>query len=62
MKLSSTDTNFSTLEVLVGKSRGDTVRVPKEALRHLLSDHIVLLALARRSTTIEAGDDQRSLG
>jgi hypothetical protein len=61
MKLSSTDTDFNALEVVVGKSRGETVRVQKEALRRLLSDHIVLLALARRSTTIEAGDDQRSL-
>ena len=61
MKLSTTDTNFSTLEALADKSRGDSVRVPKEALRRLISDHVVLLALARRSTTIEAGDDQRSL-
>jgi hypothetical protein len=61
MKLSTTDTNFNTLEVLVGKGKADTVKVPREALRRLVSDHIVLLALARRSTTIEAGGDQRSL-
>jgi len=60
MKLSTTDSDFNALE-LAGAKRSDVVRVSKEALRHLLSDHIVLLALARRSTNIEAGDDQRSL-
>ena len=60
MKLSTTDSDFNTLELATAK-RGETIKVSKEALRHLLSDHIVLLALARRSTTIEAGDDQRSL-
>jgi hypothetical protein len=60
MKISTTDSDFSAMEAATAK-RGETVRVSKEALRHLLSDHIVLLALARRSTTIEAGDDQRSL-
>lgn len=60
MKLDTTDTDFNALE-LAGAKRSDVVRVPKEALRHLLSDHVILLALARRATTIEAGDDQRSL-
>jgi hypothetical protein len=43
------------------EKRGSAVRVPMTALRHLVYDHVTLVAAARKGNTIEAGVDQASL-
>lgn len=67
MKLATTDTEFNMLELATAK-RGELVRVPMVALRHLLADHCTLLAAATgpvsrggKGHSIERGPDQASL-
>jgi hypothetical protein len=60
IKLDTTDSEFSALEMALEK-RGSMVRVPVMALRHLVYDHVTLLAAARKGNTVEAGTDQASL-
>lgn len=67
MKIATTDTDPRDLERAV-EGRGDVARVPRQALRHLNSDHYDLLAAATgpilrggKGHRIQPGPDQGSL-
>lgn len=70
LQIKTTDSEFHELERVAGVARDGTasVSVPKEALQHLIADHLTLLAAATgpvsrggKAHTIAAGPDQGSL-
>lgn len=63
LTLQTTDSELHALRHAVNEARrsSTTVKVSREALRHLLNDHHSLYDVARKRAAVGVGNDQESL-